>query len=145
MLLISHRGNLEFPDPTKENTIVQIEKAIKLGFDVEIDIWKDGENLLLGHDIGLNIVNMEWILKNKDKLWIHCKHLEVFKFLDTKYDLNLFVHDTESVVITTKGHRWYYPGNDSSGGICVLPEKFNKPIPNGTIGICTDFPFKFNH
>lgn len=146
MLLISHRGNLEFQDFSKENTIPQIEKAIEYGFDVEIDVWKIEKNLFLGHDFGINLVNVEWMENNKNKLWIHCKNLEAFKFLDSEYDFNLFVHDDEPVVITTKGYRWYYPGNDSSGGICVLPEKFNKSIPNKTIGICTDYPYKFkNH
>ena len=40
MKIISHRGNLKGPDPKNENTKGQIDKALKMSFDVEIDLWK---------------------------------------------------------------------------------------------------------
>jgi hypothetical protein len=38
MLLISHRGNLKGPDSTLENSPSYIQKALDLGFSVEIDL-----------------------------------------------------------------------------------------------------------
>ncbi len=37
--IIAHRANLNGPDHETENTPASINKAIKLGFDVEVDIW----------------------------------------------------------------------------------------------------------
>ena len=39
MKIISHRGNLNGPNKNLENRLDTIEKAIQLGFDVEVDIW----------------------------------------------------------------------------------------------------------
>ena len=50
MKFIAHRGNLNGPEPDKENSITQIKKCIELGFDVEIDLRVINEELWLGHD-----------------------------------------------------------------------------------------------
>ena len=39
MILISHRGNLNGPDPSKENKPSYITNAIRTGFQVEVDFW----------------------------------------------------------------------------------------------------------
>ena len=50
MIFISHRGNLDGLNPDRENSPDYIDEAIKLGFDVEVDVrTKDGQ-LWLGHD-----------------------------------------------------------------------------------------------
>lgn len=145
MKIISHRGNVDGIENLNENTIPFIQKSIDIGFDVEIDIWKTEFGLKLGHDFPKNNVDIDWLMEKREFLWIHCKNLEVFQFLDTFNCFNLFVHDKDPVVITTKGYRWYYMGNDAPNGICVLPEQFDKKIIPSTKGICTDFPIEFNY
>lgn len=144
MIFISHRGNLFGQNKQTENTIEQINICLTKGIDVEIDIWKTNFGLKLGHDFPKNNVDIDWLMEKREFLWIHCKNLEAFQFLDTFNCFNLFVHDKDPVVITTKGYRWYYMGNDAPNGICVLPEQFNKKIIPSTKGICTDFPIEFN-
>ena len=39
MILISHRGNMNGIEKTKENTIEQINLALSKGYDVEVDVW----------------------------------------------------------------------------------------------------------
>ena len=39
MKLIAHRGNVNGPNPDKENHTDYINEAIILGYDVEIDVW----------------------------------------------------------------------------------------------------------
>ena len=39
MKLISHRGNLEGPNPERENHPDYIYGALQAGYDVEIDVW----------------------------------------------------------------------------------------------------------
>ena len=81
MVLISHRGNINGAKPQKENRIDYIENAIQSGFDVEIDLWFVLEGLFLGHDIPQYPVELDWLQKYKDKLWIHCKNLQALNSL----------------------------------------------------------------
>ena len=61
MIFISHRGNLDGLNPDRENSPEYIDEAIKLGFDVEIDVrTKDGE-LWLGHDEPQYKVSEMWL------------------------------------------------------------------------------------
>ena len=50
MKLISHRGNINGSEPENENNPSYVERAIQLGYDVEVDVRiKDGK-LFLGYD-----------------------------------------------------------------------------------------------
>ena len=51
MLLISHRGNVKGRFEEFENSPSYIDKAIELGYDVEVDIRYISEVLYLGHDL----------------------------------------------------------------------------------------------
>ena len=46
MILVSHRGNTVGKNLELENTPKYIEKAIKLGYEVEVDLWVE-ENLMI--------------------------------------------------------------------------------------------------
>ena len=48
MILISHRGNLDGPNKSFENSPSYICEAIDRGFDVEVDLWKTNK-LFFGH------------------------------------------------------------------------------------------------
>ena len=48
--LISHRGNLNGPQPNKENSPDYINEAIESGYNVEIDIWFIHNKWYLGHN-----------------------------------------------------------------------------------------------
>lgn len=137
MVLISHRGNINGAKPQKENRIDYIENAIQSGFDVEIDLWFVLEGLFLGHDIPQYPVELDWLQKYKDKLWIHCKNLHALNILKNK-NLNYFWHEHDSVTITSKGYIWAYPGVRCSNSIAVHPEKFNGNIPSDLLGVCSD-------
>ena len=50
MKFISHRGNTQSTNLNEENNPNYIEKAIELGFEVEIDLRVHNNNLYLGHD-----------------------------------------------------------------------------------------------
>ena len=41
MKLIAHRGNIDGPNPERENSPEYIEEALKAGYDVEVDVWYD--------------------------------------------------------------------------------------------------------
>ena len=47
MKFISHRGNIDGPNPEWENDPSRIEDVLNKGYDVEIDVWKIGAKLFL--------------------------------------------------------------------------------------------------
>jgi hypothetical protein len=151
MKLISHRGNLNGPNPKNENTIGAIESAIALGFDVEIDLWltSDGD-WKLGHDYGLVKVDISWLVDIRESLWIHCKNVGALEHLSRQpMELNFFWHDQDCFTLTSQGFVWAYPSkNLFPGFINVLPEKNQLEIDelrSKVKGVCTDFPYLFQN
>jgi hypothetical protein len=138
MLIIAHRGNLNGPNPMTENQEHTITKAIKEGFDCEIDVWKVDDELWLGHDGPEHKTSLEFLETHVSKLWVHCKNLDALTAL--KDSFNCFFHDKDTYTLTSKGFIW---GNIDSPTnakvICVMP--------TGEIGecfgVCTDYPFKY--
>ena len=68
MILISHRGNINGPIFEAENKPEYIDDTIRLGYEVEIDIWIIEGVLLLGHDESQYGITLDWLNKRKDKL-----------------------------------------------------------------------------
>ena len=48
MIIISHRGNINGPEPQKENLPDYIDFALENGLDVEVDLWWN-KGIYLGH------------------------------------------------------------------------------------------------
>lgn len=147
-IFIAHRGNLYGPNKIEENKPETIINAIESGFDCEIDVWFI-DKLYLGHDYPMYKINIEFLEKYKDKLWIHCKNLDALIYLKN-LNFNCFFHDRDFYTITTKGHIW---GNINSKMakevVCVMPElSYTFADGDGTFSfdvfaICTDFPIHF--
>lgn len=139
MIFISHRGNIDGKDTNKENSPEFILDAIKLGFDVEIDLWVKDNVLYLGHDEPTYKIELEWLLENKDKLWVHAKNLDCLIYLSTnKIDLNYFWHDTDLATITSKNFIWAKQNkNLISNSIAMIPD-FYKINYYNCIGVCSD-------
>ena len=122
MKIISHRGFCDGIDKSIENKPSEIESRISEGFDVDID----------------------WLLKLSNFLWIHCKSSESLNFLSRFQKLNYFFHDSDQYTITSKGFIWCYPGTDViDNSVYLFPEKFSlssSTIKEHNLSICTDFP-----
>jgi len=140
MIYISHRGNLNGPDPSMENNPEQIIKCIKEGFDVEIDVWFL-EGWYLGHDEPQYKVDMEFL--NTKGLWCHAKNIEALLQL-RNYNINCFWHQEDDVTLTSSGFLWTFPGKKlTEMSICVMPE-IHRPDLSSCAGICTDYPIKYS-
>jgi hypothetical protein len=60
-------------------------------------------------------------------------------FRDCGYDINYFWHQTDDVIITSKGFLWAHPGKQPiNNSIAVLPELYNDDTKE-CIGVCSDF------
>lgn len=144
--IISHRGNLNGPSPKTENKISTINNALNLGFDVEIDIRLLDEKLYLGHDeILYNYEEIErYLLLHANKLWIHCKNIEALSYLLKYPALNLFGHNNDDFVLTSRKEIFCKPGiNSNEKYIIVMPELipiYTTEILDNCHGILTDYP-----
>lgn len=147
---ISHRGNLEGRIVSNENTIPYVNRAIKEGYDVEIDVRFKDNALWLGHDGPGEKILLDWLLKNAYKLWIHCKDLKSMIFINRNPrlndQLNYFGHSQDPFVLTSKGYLFCLPSDDlDSNCVLVMPEYFNfKPKPsNNAYAVLTDYPTNY--
>ena len=133
MIYISHRGNLNGPDPKKENTLQAIIECIEKGYEVEVDLWYENNNFYLGHDKPIWKIETN-LFKNKNSLQ------EILKYSPKNY----FWHESDLCTITSSGNIWLYPNNyiESKKAIFVLPE-LNKDkyecLKYDCYGICSDY------
>lgn len=113
MIIISHRGHLDGPNPETENKPEQISYCIEKGYDVEIDLWYVNNEYFLGHDHPIYKVDLvDFIYKNSMKLWIHCKNIEAFGMLaDCGMSLNFFWHQEDLFTLTAWDYIWSYPNS----------------------------------
>jgi len=138
MIYISHRGNIYGKQPDKENSIVYIEEALKKYY-VEIDVWKKGECLFLGHDNPKYLVDSEFIYTNRKKLLCHAKNIQALTYLHGR-NIHCFWHNEDEYTITSKGLIIALPSKWNEQTICMLPETYDlkyEEIKN-CVGICSD-------
>jgi hypothetical protein len=141
MKIISHRSNIDGPDPERENKPKCITEALKKEFDVEIDVFCVKEKLFLGHDEPKNEINRSFLMQKG--LWIHCKNIEAVEML-FPYGLNIFCHKGDDFTITNQEYIWVYPGRKlTRHSIAVLPETIPGWNIDAAYGVCTDYPVKY--
>ena len=136
MFLISHRGNIEGKTEL-ENHPDYINKALELGFDVEIDVWVVDNDILLGHDFPQYKIEISF-LKN-EKLWCHAKNYDALNLM-LENDIHCFWHQEDTFTITSKGYIWQYPSiTKYNNAIFLMPENFGEINISGVKGICSDY------
>jgi hypothetical protein len=144
MKLISHRGNINGRIEEAENSIPYISDTMSLGYDVEIDIWYINNILYLGHDGPQYKTDLNWLLRNMERLWIHCKDFSSLNYL-IKYPLRVFYHEKENQTIINQCNLiWSHDlSNISQNSIIPLLNlneiqsyDFSK---KDVYGVCSDF------
>lgn len=147
MKLIAHRGNISGPNSAEENNPSYIDTALKMSYDVEIDLRYEDQKFYLGHDQAQYEVSEVWLIERKNNLWIHCKDLNSLSALsETEIDFNYFWHQNDDFTLTSKNYIWTYPGKSfSSKSVIVMPE-WNTPLEDlidildyECFGVCSDY------
>lgn len=140
MILISHRGNINGRIENDENRPDYIDDTIRLGYDVEVDVWVIEGAFYLGHDEPQYYASLDWLRKRKDELWIHCKNIEAIETFNSLTETyNYFWHQEDTVTLTSKNFIWAYPGKQPiNRSIAVMPEIFNDNI-DSCLGVCSDY------
>jgi hypothetical protein len=138
MKLISHRGNINGRIIEAENRPDYIDDTIRLGYDVEIDLWVVDGKIYLGHDNFQYEINDKWLNERIDKLWVHCKNIESLNWIKNT-SLHYFWHENDTLTLTSKNYIWAYPGKQPIvGSIAVMPE-LNDDDLSDCLGICSDY------
>lgn len=154
MYLIAHRGNVNGPNPDRENTVPYLQEALDAGYNIEVDVWLvntatpgslDENTLFLGHDHPLHEVGLSFF--RDSRVWAHCKTPETYQFLSKFPDVNCFEHNNEPWVITSQGYAWFHRDH-SKWYNKVTPKSgiFLDPCDYGdrqVLGICGDYIGKF--
>lgn len=142
MILISHRGNINGSDTTLENTVTYINKALELGYHVEIDVRGMNGKLFLGHDELQEETSGNFL--SNDKFWVHAKNTEAVKLLIdwnniSSNKIHWFWHQNDDLTLTSLNYIWTYPGKQIiEGSIAVMPELFPDWNIEKAGGICSD-------
>ena len=145
---ICHRGNLTQKFVPDENKPELLERRIREGYDVELDIWYHNDGYWLGHDEPQYEVSFEWLMKDAAAKYIHCKNGATFEHLlnrcgNEAYIANLFYHTNEDYALTSRGHVLVLPGKPLlTGSINMMPEMATQRRPDSewkkTFALCSD-------
>lgn len=133
--IISHRANINGPDPKIENHPDQIIKVAKK-FDVEIDVWYLNNCYSLGHDYPMYEIQESFLMS--EFLWCHAKNFEAMERMLYK-KIHCFWHEEDKMTVTSKGIPWCYPNHFIKNGITVIKENYYSTEIN-ILGVCTDYP-----
>ena len=125
-----------------ENTPDQLVRAIRSGYDVEIDVWSIDDEFFLGHD-GPDLAlekSHEWLLSFPGS-WVHAKNDSALRKLLDIPGVNCFAHDRDPCALTSAGYIWGFPScTPTDKSICVMPEVFSGNPWYLFGGVCTDDP-----
>ena len=151
MKIFSHRGNINGPNPDRENSPEYIDEAIALGFFVEVDVREIDGKLWLGHDEAKYPVSANWLGERRTKLLIHCKNLDACQIL-SRSGFCLLVHTQDQFALISSGDIWLHdlshiPNSEYINPYidCIIPlitkeQLLLKDQYKSAAGICTDYP-----
>jgi hypothetical protein len=146
MILISHRGNLNGPNPARENSPDYIDEAIKAGFKVEVDLRRVGEQFFLGHDYPQYPVDKEWIFDREDQLLLHLKDFEAAKNVEPSW--HTFCHSNDPYTCTSRGMIWQHDLSLTPHEDTIVPLMTKELVeafgPRRVYGICSDYVNVYN-
>jgi hypothetical protein len=138
--LISHRGNINGPNPEMENNPIYITEALNLGFDVEIDVWYVNNSFYLGHNEPTYKIDVDFLMNRG--MWCHAKNEEALRQMIWIDGIHCFWHQNDDYTLTSEKIMWVYPGKKlPANSICVLPEINNveEYILKDCLGVCSDY------
>lgn len=141
MIYIAHRGLFDGPNKKLENNPFQVEHALSLGYDCEVDLWAVNGELWLGHDAPQYMIDEQFV--NNIGLWIHAKNLAALRYLRST-QAQYFWHENDKFTLTSRELIWTNPGNDlTSISVMVMPEHVDQSLESAInaqcYAICSDY------
>ena len=144
MIVIAHRGLINGPNPDIENSPETIDFAISVCEHAEVDLRYHEGGLWLGHDEPTYKIDLTWLMKRREHLWIHVKDKRALAIMYNRgKDHHWFWHENDTVTLTSEGFMWAYPGKQPIiNSIAVMPELHNENVSH-CFGVCTDYVLKY--
>ena len=145
MLKIAHRGNLYGPNHKLENSPDYLDKAIDLGFDIEVDIWYTDNGFFLGHDRPDYKVDESYLDGISNNSWFHCKNFLAMDYVSKNLNsFNYFWQDSDRFSLTSKGYIWTNINEKEFSDRSVLvnlsvPDKEYMDSVANVYGVCNDY------
>lgn len=147
MLFISHRGNVNGPMSQRyENNPKIIEKVIRAGYLVEVDLQIHQGKPYLGHDEPFHKVTRAWIEKWNPHLFFHAKTREAVEWIYSGECLidRWFFHEQEKYTLVSDGSLWTHdltkpPLKHSIVPLISFSSVKEYPFTTNFEGICTDW------
>lgn len=137
MRKIAHRGNTNGPT-IHENQPWYIDKALDQGYDAEIDVWMIRGKLWSGHDAAQYLITEDFLFRNINHLWIHCKNLEALDYFVKMGDsFNYFWHQEDDFTLTSHNLIWTYPGKPTMDWSVIVD--LDGKTKYDCYGICSDY------
>ena len=140
MIKIAHRGNINGPNPAKENNPEYLQIALDAGYDCEIDVWDIDNNIFLGHDNPTHLVTKQFI--DNEKFWCHAKNLDALHYM-LFYGIHCFWHEEDERTLTSKGKIWTYPDRAVTNKSIICLQGPDDKAPADCLGICTDYVINY--
>jgi hypothetical protein len=143
MKLISHRGNINGLNPSRENSPSYIDTAISAGYEVEVDINYMKGKFYLGHDTPDYEISERWMENRKNSIWFHCKNLDAATELCKLSNFKFFCHKSDLFVMTSTNHIWVHDLEMNLSKKCIIPLLSDNDLINYKGGlvyaVCTDY------
>jgi hypothetical protein len=142
MIFISHRGNMDGPNPALENSPDYIDKAILAGLTVEVDLRLIGNQYFLGHDYPTYAVDFEWLNHRRNYLLLHLKDIYALHTMIPQF--HYFCHVNDPYTFTSQGRVWLHNLDMMPDDRTIVPLMTKDLIRSYTLkkhvyAICSDY------
>jgi hypothetical protein len=139
--LISHRGNIDGPNPELENTPSYLVQALNVGVEVEVDVWVIDGKIFFGHDAPQHEVGETFVELIHRDAWFHCKNLGALDYFSKKdQGYKFFWHQSDDYTLTSHGQIWVYPGKPFTKDSIVVDLRPDHNYGEGEVyAVCVDY------
>lgn len=142
-IIISHLGNIDGRHEEKENTLPYIQKALKEGWHVCIDVLFRSGNFLLPHDNGCTAIPPA--LLSKQRVWCRAYDADTIDAL-CNVNAHCFLMSKDFMSLTSAQFIWTLPPHALvSRAIAAFPELADDAwLENAEpAGLCSNEPIRY--
>ena len=138
-IIISHLGNINGPRPELENKLAYVEKALKAGWHVCVDVVFHHGTFILPYDGGFNAVPPAFL--SKQRVWCRSYDPDTLDAL-CNIKAHTFLH-TSGLALTSSQFTWTLPPHPlTPRSIACFPETAENGwlVQYEPAGICSNSP-----
>lgn len=137
--IILHRGQYNGIDETIANNPKHIKSIIK-DYDCEVDLWRKDKKLFLGHDYPKYLIDLDFLVEYRKKLWIHAKDTEALEYLiNIMTSLNYFWHEEDKHTLTSLKFIWQADYDNLTSKTIVVDTNTVPRYNAKCYAICVDY------